>query len=163
MLIATVFLSIIGAAAGLVLASRAEPVGTRSVDPGVGGAGADQSVADPGSRGLCRDESQAQGQKAGAVGALHVRLELHTATSTVWVCADDADHLYYHANRIRPDGAWIEGETALFLTEVSPADEGYEAVTVDGRGLRTIFFVTPQRLVIVHKDGRKEVQEAVGG
>jgi hypothetical protein len=163
--IATVFLSIIGMSAGLVLGARQKredrqvqqqqqqqqqqqeeepaPVG----QPGTG--------SDPGD--TCRPETYKMARQAGATGTLRIRLQLRTTSSTVWICEDDAGRLYYHANR--GGDRWVENETALFLPDVrrDGSDEAFVVTATDG----TNFSITPKRLFIVHQDGREEIQPAV--
>ncbi|HEX8346906.1 MAG TPA: hypothetical protein VF657_19525 [Actinoplanes sp.] len=160
-LIASVLLAVIGASAGLALGSRAGEWGTQAGGPPDEGERApDETVR---AEAACREETQEQGRVAGAVGVLRVQLRVRTATSSVWICSDDTGRLFYHANRGGDDAAWVEGRTALFLTDVEPADDGYQAQSDDGRGGRTVFRVSAQRLLILHRDGRKEQQPAVGG
>jgi hypothetical protein len=160
-LIATVFLTVIGATAGAVLGIRAdrrsvEVGGPGSGGPGFGGAYPPDGDTPTDGDGRCREESQARGRRAGAVGELSARHVLRTKSSTVWICVDEAGRLFYHANRRSPGDAWIEGKTALFLTDVVAGDGNYEARSGD-----TAFFVYPRELVIFHRDGTKEVQPAV--
>ncbi|HET6533503.1 MAG TPA: hypothetical protein VFH03_23195 [Actinoplanes sp.] len=154
MVIATVFLSIIGISAGLVLASRAE-------DPPRAGATSAPVTAATTSRATrtadapaCRDETQDAGQLLGAAGTLTQVLVLRTRTSVVYICRDEAGSLYYHANN--GGNIWIENETALFLPDVTPLGDEYRAVAGDG----AIFTVSRKRLLIVHPDGRREEQPA---
>lgn len=176
-LIAAVFLAVIGAAAGLVLGSRAAHRGdTGPTTAAVAPTAATPSSATPsalpapsGGDGTgpdgpaCRRETQRQARAAGADGVLRPRLKVRTAHSTVWVCQDEVGRLFYHANRGGDDAAWVEGQTALFLTDVEPADDGFQAMSADGRGGQTVFFVSAERLLILHANGRKEEQPALGG
>jgi len=99
------------------------------------------------------------GKQAGAQGTLRIQLLLRTKSSAVWICEDEGGRYYYHANRGGEDAVWIERKTALFLTGVQPdGNGGYLATAADG----TTFAITRRQLVIVHKDGRREVQDAVG-
>ena len=150
--IATVFLSIIGISAGLVLASRdrssdaSPPVTTTAPAPTRTGA---EGAA-------CREETQAAGQRAGATGVLVEVLRIRTRTSEVYICRDEAGAFYYHANN--GGNSWVENETALFLTGVTQNGENYEATASDG----ATFSVNADRLLIVHSDGREEEQATVG-
>jgi hypothetical protein len=84
---------------------------------------------------------------------------LTTKYSTVWICQDDAGQLFYQANRGGEHGTWIEGSTALFLPGVKPDGKGGYVVAAD-QG-KTQFQISSTQLVIVHKDGTREVQPAV--
>ena len=148
--IATVLLSIIGMSAGLVLGSR-HAAGTNAASPS-------DSPQTTTSAPVCRSETQEMGRRSGATGTLRVELTLRTASSTVWICSDQAGRLYYHANRGGADARWVEGETALFLTDVHRDGDGY-AVTAPGG---TTFSINARRLYIVHAGGTPETQRAVG-
>ena len=93
-----------------------------------------------------------------AAGTLRVEVLLRTRTWAVWICEDEAGRLYYHANRGGENATWIEGRTALFLPDVRHRGGEYVVTAPDG----TSFSVTRQRLLIVHTDGREEIQEAGG-
>ena len=144
--------------AGLVLGSRHKPAPSAETPAGQGQNTASvvpppTSTAEP-----CPAQTQAMGQKFGATGVLRIELELRTKSSTVWICQDDAGRLYYHANRGGPDGQWVEGQTALFMTGVQRAGDGYAVTADDGN----TFSINSRRLYIVHKkDGKVEIQEAV--
>ncbi len=156
--IATVFLSIIGMSAGLVLGSRQkaedrradQQVQQQQQQPAV-------STSEPTPRPSgppCRQETQDAAQLAGVSGRLVQKLRLRTATSIVYICADEAGSLYYHANN--GGETWIEGETALFLPNVVRDGDEFRVVAGDG----TRFSVTRERLYIVHKNGKPETQPA---
>ncbi len=156
--IATVFLSIIGMSAGLVLGSRqkAEDRDARQAQqqqqqqaPVV------QPTTNRPPGPACRDETQAAAELLGVAGRLTQVLRLRTRTSIVYICADEAGSLYYHANS--GGETWIEGETALFLPNVVSDGDAYHATAGDG----TSFSVNRKRLFIVHADGTKETQPAV--
>ena len=160
MVIATTFLSVIGMSAGLLLGSARE----RSTAERRGNAQpvVDQTGPAPGpvpdtgrSAGPeCRRETQ---DAAGGIGVtLPVTRVLHirTKTSEVYICADPAGNLYYHANT--GGDSWQEGRTALFLSGVTEGGDGYHATATDG----TKFTVSRERLVIDHPDGSVETQPA---
>jgi hypothetical protein len=153
--IATVFLSVIGLSAGLVLSSQHKDQGqggttTTNTQPATP-PGTPASTAEP-----CRDETQAMGVRFGASGTLRIELVLRTQSSVVWICGDDGGRLYYHANRGGEKATWIEGKTALFLPNVQADGDIYRVTATDG----TRFTITAKRLEILHKDGTVEVQEA---
>ena len=158
MVIATVFLSIIGISAGLVLGSRhqdsarATPTFTTTAP-----ALPETSSPAPTATGKpCRPETQAASQLVGGAGTLTQVLLLRTKTSVVYICRDEAGSLYYHANN--GGDRWVENETALFLPNVVRRGDGYEVTAADG----ATFSVTRKRLLIVHADGREEEQPAAG-
>jgi hypothetical protein len=155
--IATVFLSIIGMSAGLVLGSRQRQDGreTQQQHQETTPATPDTTEDD---RLPCRKETRDVARRFGATGTLRIALLLRTGTSAVWICEDEAGRLYYHANRGGEKARWIENETALFLPAVRRDGDGYAVTAPDG----TTFSVTTERLLIVHTDGRQEIQAAAG-
>ena len=156
MVIATVFLSVIGLSAGLVLGSQHKDQGragaTTNDTPAITPPDTPASTAEP-----CPKETQAMSQRFGAGGTLRIALKLRTTTSTVWICGDDNGRLYYHANRGGEKAKWVEGETALFLQDVQKEGDGYQVKATDG----TLFSISADRLEILHKNGTVEVQKAV--
>ncbi|MCA2216758.1 hypothetical protein [Jidongwangia harbinensis] len=163
--IATVFLSVIGMSAGLVLGAR-DKRAAREAQQQQQQQQQQQPegpVAQPtegyDARPECREETQRMGADAGATGTLRIALLLRTASTAVWICEDASGRLYYHANRGGEQAPWLERETALFLPDVQrDGDDAYEVRAADG----TRFSITPKRLFIVHSDGRQEVQSAIG-
>ena len=158
--IATVFLSIIGMSVGLVLGSR-QKADDRRADQQVQQQQQQQQQTGPTAAPTprpsgppCRRESQDAAELLGVSGRLVQKLRLRTATSLVYICADEAGSLYYHANN--GGETWVEGETALFLPNVVPEADGYRVTAGDG----TTFSVDRKRLFILHKDGRRETQPA---
>ena len=159
--IATVFLTIIGMSAGLVLGARAEQ-SAREPAPSTQQPVSQEPVTrqpESGDGPPCPPQSQVQGRLVGAGGVLRVVLQVRTASSTVWICADPDRRLYYHGNRGGENAEWNEGETALFLPGVVASGDGYRATATDAQGRATVFEVTRQRLAIRHVDGRTEVQQ----
>jgi hypothetical protein len=151
--IATVFLSIIGISVGLVLASRDRGDAAEPAPPPVV-TNAPESPEPDGP--ACREETQVAGRRAGAQGELVQVLRLRTGSSEVYICRDAAGSLYYHANN--GGDSWVENKTALFLTGVVRDGDDYEATASDG----ATFSVNTERLLIVHTDGREEEQRAAG-
>jgi hypothetical protein len=152
--IATVFLGVIGLSAGLVLSSQhkdqVQGGGTINT-PATSPPDTPASTAEP-----CPKETQTMGVRFGAGGTLRIALKLRTQNSTVWICSDDGGRLYYHANRGGEEAKWIEGQTALFLPDVQADGDTYRVTATDG----TLFTITAKRLEILHKDGKVEVQTA---
>jgi hypothetical protein len=158
--IATVFLAIIGMSAGLALASwhQGQDQDKSSQSSSSTPAVAPASSAPTGEP--CPSQTQTIAEALGnARGTLRIQLKLVTKSSHVWICEDDAGQLFYQANREDENGTWIEGQTALFLTGVrSDGDGGY---TVTDKKGTTSFSINSTRLQIVHKDGTVETQPAV--
>ena len=155
--IATVFLSIIGMSLGLVLGARQKAEDRQSSQQQTQQAPVVTTATTRPSGPPCRDETQAAAQRFDASGTLRRKLLLRTKTSVVFICQDESGRLYYHANRGGEDAKWIENETALFLPDVhSEGDDAYVVTAPDG----TNFSITPERLFIVHRDGTPEEQPA---
>ncbi|MEU8610963.1 hypothetical protein AB0C29_23545 [Actinoplanes sp. NPDC048791] len=146
--IATVLLSIIGMSAGLVLGSRHEtPQQTGDQTPYV----PTEATVSPGDcpREMHDTARRVLREEVRLTKVLQVRT-LETGT-TVWICRDDTDRLFYQANRGGAEGKWIEGETALFLENVEPRGDGYFARAADGN----TFDVNSERLEVVRKGEKK--------
>jgi hypothetical protein len=153
--IATVLLTIIAMSAGVALAAwhKQQNQDIQAQNP-------NQSVTVPTTPSApeCRPETQQAAQRFNPQGTLRIQLLLRTATSAVWICADDAGQLFYHANKGGENATWIENKTALILNNVqSDGAGGYNVTAADG----TTFSINSKRLRIVHKDGRVEIQLAV--
>jgi hypothetical protein len=157
--LATVLLCVIGVGAGLALGARHKSAvranGSNSHEaPAVTYAPSPspRSTLKPGK--ACLEQTLQTAQEHGIAGPLTQVLLLKTSTSTVYICRDDDGNLYYHANNTRGGGDWVEGKSAIFLTNVVKKGVTYEATADDG----VVFSVTTSRLVIRHKDGSTEVQ-----
>jgi hypothetical protein len=141
--IATVLLSVIGMSAGLVLGSRYVP------SQRTGDQAAYVPDEKPNSPSTCPPEMHATASKLGyevnLTQVLKVRA-LSTGT-TVWICADQGGKLFYQANRGGPEDEWVEGKTALFLTNVVKRENDYYATASDGN----TFSVNEERLEVVIK------------
>jgi hypothetical protein len=156
--IATIFLTVIGMSAGLALGARhrhrtadhqPQDNGPVVITP--------TGAASPDSK-LCTSHTQAIAAQYGAQGELTIALKLQTDKSTIWICRDSAGALFYHANRGGEFADWQEGSTALFMSGVrASGDDQYVVTSPDG----VIFRVDSRQLQIVHKDGRIETQKAV--
>jgi hypothetical protein len=154
--IATVLLTIIAMSGGVALAAW-----HKQRDQGIQAQNPTPSVTVPTSESApeCRPETQQAAQRFNPTGTLRIQLLLRTATSAVWICADEAGHLFYHANRGGENAVWIENKTALILDNVqSDGAGGYTVTATDG----TKFSINSKQLLIVHKNGQEEIQQAVG-
>ncbi len=87
-------------------------------------------------------------------------LKAVTARSVIWICQDEAKRLYYHANKGGEGAEWVEGKTALFLTDVQrQSGDTFRAVADSDN---TVFLVSPELLVIRKANGDEERQEVIG-
>jgi hypothetical protein len=144
--IATVLLSIIGMSAGLALGSRHET--PHQVE--------DQTPYVPVETGVspvdCPPQMHATARKLDfdqpMTQVLKVRVD--RTGLTVWICQNPAGRLFYQANKGGQDGRWVEGETALFLSDVVQYGDGFLATAADGN----TFTVSAKRLVVVRKGAK---------
>ena len=151
MFIATVFLTIIGMAAGFVLGER-----HRRRVSGQGRPPADSQTVFPaptaeGPGPYCPDETLTIASELGFPSDLRQVLRIVTDNGTVvWICQDPAGALYYQGKTGGQDAPLIQGENGLFLSEVvrQSADE-YEATAANGNQ----FVVTRERLEVHFASG----------
>jgi hypothetical protein len=154
--IATVLLSLIGVGAGLALGAQhhddvpAEPQTGGQLTP------TSRPTSDQPDGPRCLSQTQDTARAHGISDTLYQVLVIKTATSVAYICEDSDGHLYYHANNTRGGTPWVEGKSAIFLTDVVKSGDAYEATADDG----VTFSVTRSRLKIIHKDGRAEIQNA---
>lgn len=176
-LLAAVFLAVIGGSVGWVLGSNVDDGGGgnghQSQQTGGGRPGAldGGSVSNGGDGGNGGDTGgQPQGgdelrsdrcprhmielaRGSGASGDLSVVFYLYTGTSEVWICADSHDRLFYQGHRIGSAGeALVEGSNALFLTDVVRDGERYVATNTSG-GHSTRYCVSRNELVVENASG----------
>jgi hypothetical protein len=155
-LVAAVFLAVIGGSVGLAVGlrerDRGHPGGTAQTQdqptqqeqiPG------NQPGASSPSGPSCPDRVS---QKAGR-NDLAQALYLQTERSEVWICRDGDGAVYYLGHRFSDEG-W------LVLTGVRQDGDEYVAsnATADGT---TVYRVSPARLKIEYSDGRTEEQPAL--
>jgi hypothetical protein len=167
--IATVFLTIIGMTAGYVLGERhRRDTQSQQSQQGAGQSGSTtEQTATPvpsASGAPCPDAAQEAAAALG-VGELGQVLMIKTKSkATVWICQDVAGHLYYQSHTLvkGQDLPLKQNFNGLFLPNVTSTDTGY--VVVDQKGNR--FVVTRERLQIsfaaTHKVESDEVASSVG-
>ena len=155
MVIATVFLSIIGMSAGLVLGSHH--------DPEAQGDGSTSYVpTEPTFAPVeCPKEMHDTARRLNYDVTLTQVLKVRTLDTgmTVWICQDEGGRLFYQANKGGVAAKWIEGDTALFLADVVRGEDDYHAEAADGN----TFSVNKQRLAITFKSGKTETHDVVPG
>jgi hypothetical protein len=158
--IATIFLIIIGMSGGLALAARHKDRSAAQTPldntPAVVVTTAAPTGEPTPDGPPCTSHTQEIAPQYGAQGQLTIVLRLVTAKSTVWICRDTAGELFYHANKGGEDAGWVEGQTALFMKGVRAVGDQYVVTSNDG----VTFRVDRRQLEIVHKDGRIETQKA---
>jgi hypothetical protein len=163
-LLAMVFLAIIGGSGGYLAAHRQKQhhlaVAQSSSPPSAAPATATPAPSDqpvsalsspsksisPTSSG---QECPAPAEKLAGNIRLYELLYLLTARSEVWICKDAGGKLYYQGHSLTLGRDLIEGKTALFLKEVTTDPDvpgGFVATNVDNHGT-TRYHVSPQQLV----------------
>ncbi|WP_143163080.1 hypothetical protein [Couchioplanes caeruleus] len=153
--IATVFLSIIGMSAGFVLGTHHEAAPAPDPGPTRQDTPARPAATDDAKK--CPAQMHDTAQRLGITDTLTQLLRVRTTDTvpdrdvTVWICQDSGDRLYYQANR-GEEARWAEGETALFLRDVVPEDGGYLAKAEDGVRIR----VNERKLRIYATNGAVE-------
>jgi hypothetical protein len=166
-LVAALFLAVIGASAGLALGLRErdrDDSAGRDADrtaqqvppttPAWSPSPAEPEVGKPTisptpPAAACEQRVVAQVGRKDLTQVLYLETEL----SEVWICRNGIGALYYVGLRLS-DEAW------LVLTDVEEQAEEYVATNV-AEGARTVYRVSAQRLVIDTADGGTEVQDAV--
>jgi hypothetical protein len=155
--IATVFLTIIGMTVGFLLgerhrdqlraAQKTTTTGVVTPDPG-------SSSAPPGP--LCPPETLALAAKLNFPDSLYQILKITTENgTTVWICQDDAGSLYYQSKTRGVDSKLVQGDNGLFLSQVTRrGDKEYEAFADDGAR----FLVSTKKLEIHFADPGKKSQ-----
>ncbi|GAA0530627.1 hypothetical protein GCM10010172_09140 [Paractinoplanes ferrugineus] len=157
MVIATVFLTIIGMTAGFVLGERhrdrlraADPQDTTDI---VTPYPADSSYASGPSGALCPDETIAFAAANGYPADLRQIFKAVTNNDTnVWICEDSNGQLYYQSQTKASSGVFDQTANALFLPRANrQGDNEYSAVASDGAK----FLINSKQLRITFPDGRK--------
>ena len=163
MVIATVFLTIIGMTAGFVLGERHRKLvraaaETSQQTPEV----TDSSAPAPDGK-LCPAETRSTAATLGLPDDL--REVFHVVTdhdNVVWICADSDNQLYYQGKTGGVDAPLIEGKNGLFLSKVikNGADD-YEVIAPNDHNR---IEVNRKQLIIHRTDGRApQVQNVLGG
>jgi hypothetical protein len=158
--IATVFLTIIGGTVGFMLGERHRG-GGGGATPGATNAGADPSSsvddlssAEPsGSR--CPDEAiQAAASLQLPTDLRQIFKIVTTNGTTVWICQDGANSLYFQSKTGGVDAPLVQGRNGLFLAQVSRVgDDEYLAIApTDGNQ----FEVNRRHLVVHFASGKRD-------
>jgi hypothetical protein len=181
--IATVFLTIIGMTAGYVLGERHRrdnQAGSGQNGSGQNGSGQNGSgqagsgqngsgqagpsdtysspVADPSPAGPpCPAEASEIAAKLGLPTELSQVFKIETDKgTTVWICQDPDRRLYYQSKTGGLDSPLVQGKNGLFLTKVTKVtDDEYEAVAENGNH----FEVSAKLLQIRFTDGRVQADK----
>jgi hypothetical protein len=167
-LLAAVFLGVIGASAGYIVGTRVkqaraeaqggqQPGGGRQ--PGGTGTVPATGRGTPAGPPCPQPTIELAHSKGAPAGPLHRVLYIETAKSEVWICRDAAGRLWYQGHRkSTPDARYpaedlVDGRTSLLLSQVNVTvanqKDQYLAVNVDPvNGNQTRYAVTTERLLI---------------
>jgi hypothetical protein len=189
LLLAVIFLAVLGAGAGFSLGSLAKSERTTATEPASSqpatstlpdGTGGQQT--NPGNtttsggtgntntntNGGNTDPNSTQCPKhtvdLASYGTLNLAFYLHTAKSEVWICKAADGKLFYQGHSGRPGEELHERVNALYLETVEVEDNGYVATNTDrDNGHVTKYHVNSQRLIIEHvwNPSDNETQPAV--
>jgi len=159
--IATVFLTIIGMTAGFVLGERHRRLVQAAAETTQPSTEAGGSSAPAPSGKPCPDETLATATSHGYSGDL--RQVFHVVTdngNVVWICADPDNQLFYQGKTGGVDAPLIEGKNGLFLPKViRQGDDEYEVIAPNDYNR---IKVNREQLIVLRTDGRKQVQNVVG-
>jgi hypothetical protein len=166
LLLAVVFLTAIGAAAGYILGHNVRD--NRNGGP----AAEDTPTGEPTTAGaaatrLCLDVTERDAKsRFHSPGGLVQVLYIRTDQSEVWICKDKSNNLFYQGHVLSPgeqpaNRAVFTDTNSLILQTVSrDGSGGYVAENSDGNGT-TRYRVSAERLVIERADGRTDRQDVV--
>lgn len=149
-LVAALFLAVIGGSVGLALGLRERDErdrGNTVADPGETQPGSGSPSADPSTP--CPDEAERRAGRGDLAQVLHIETE----ASEVWICQAGDGTLYYLGRRFSDDAR-------QFLPEVEQQGDEYVATNPTGEGT-TFYRVSREQLVIDDGGGEPEVQPVV--
>jgi hypothetical protein len=159
--IATVFLTIIGGTFGFMLGERhRDDGGTPSAGRTTGTQGYTQpSSAEPTRLACPKEAIQFAAENQLPTDLTQIFKIITTKGTTVWICQDGAGSLYFQSKTGGVDKPLVQGKNALFLSTVSQVGENeYEAVaTVDGNR----FDVNRRQLVVHFTNGNADDVQTV--
>ena len=160
--IATVFLTIIGMTGGFVLGERDRNRADNSDNSGnpqvssapVEAPSSDAVVDGP----LCPDETLKTAAQGGFPSDLHQVFKIVTDNgTTVWICQDGAGSLYYQG-KTGGDSPLVQHTNGLFLTDVTrESDDEYQAI--DQKGNR--FVVNRDQFEVHFVTGKEQINKVV--
>lgn len=170
LLIAIVFLTVIGAAAGYVVGHRVRESrtgGTGGPATGDTPTGTQPTTGAASATKLCLDVTERDAKsRFRSPGGLVQVLYIRTDRSEVWICEDKIHNLFYQGHVLSPgerppdNRAAFTDDNSIILQSVTRTSPGYVAVNSDGNGT-TRYRVSKDQLVIEYSDGRVERQDVV--
>jgi hypothetical protein len=163
--IATVFLTIIGMTGGFVLGERhrarlqaAEPQQTTNDVVENPGPTAAPTAAGSASAALCPQETRGMARALGFPDDLRQVLKIVTEIgTTVWICRDPNGDLYYQGKTGGVDAPLVQKKNGLFLSDVHRGEdqERYVASAPDGNQ----FLVTRELFKVTYASGKIDTQQ----
>jgi hypothetical protein len=174
-LIAAIFLAIIGASAGWVIGHQRNQADA-DANLGVNQQTVDQGE-DPGSEPGGDGGQPGGGQEGGGDEAvdkdhcpIHTQelagtdltrvLYIRTKKAQVWICSAADGTLYYQGHQYPKGDRLVEGDNALFLTDVRTDGDAYVATNSTSDGT-TVYRVSREQLVQGNGGQRDEVQRVL--
>ena len=155
MVIATVFLTIIGMTAGFVLGERhRRTLASGTTEPTVQpSASASAIITLTGAS--CPPETRQSAAELDFPDDLRQVLKIETDNgTTVWICTDAYSRYYYQSKTQGVDSPLIQGQNGLFLFQVTKLGVD-DYVGIDDKGTR--IEVTRKQLVVRRTNGKTEV------
>jgi len=156
--IATVFLTIIGMTIGFMLGERHRNR-TPASDQYVTGTPTTDNATRPPTGTPCPDATLKIAAEKGFPTDLRQIFKVHTNNDTyVWICQDNAGSLYFQSQTHTDDGLLVQNRNGLFLSQViRRGDNDYLATADNGNR----FLVSEERLEVQFADGRPTQVNAV--
>jgi len=160
--IATVFLTIIGMTAGFVLGERRRSEASTEqpqVQTPTTTSGAVPTATDGGK--LCPELTLRTAKRLGYSANLRQVMMIQTVNgTTVWICQDDTGGYFYQGKTGGVDAPLVEGGNGLFLADVRHSEDREEYVGIAANGNR--FTVNREQLAVyIAKKNRTEVSKVV--
>jgi len=163
--IATVFLTIIGGTVGYMLGQRhrnngAEPQRTTTTTTSpVSGEPSSAAPTRPFGPACPKEAIDFAAANQLPTDLAQIFKIITTAGTTVWICEDGAGALYYQSKRGGVDAPLLQGKNSLFLPGVSRVGEDDYQVTASTDG--NVFEVSRKRLVVRFASGKTDLVETV--
>jgi hypothetical protein len=166
LLLAVIFLAVLGAGAGYSLGTLARGEQTGTGQSGSGTTGGGSVTQPPGGTTTTQSALRcpAHTEDQANAGPLTQVFYLRTTQSEVWVCKAADGTLFYQGHKGQPGDPMDEGRTALFLRSIeTEGSNGWVATNTDpNNGNVTRYHVTKDGLDIEYVwSGRHERQPAV--
>jgi hypothetical protein len=157
--IATVFLTIIGGTVGYMLGQRHRNDNTEPERTTTSPVSEKPSTAAPAGPPCPPEAIRFAADNGLPTDLTQVFKAITTKGTTVWICRDGGGSLYYQSKRGGVDAPLVQGDNALFLPGVSQIGEDDYQVTASVDGNR--FEVNRRRLLVRFAKGKADLVETV--